>query len=1270
MTPVLSELRVEQKITPNGPLYMVAPKLKISFTLRQPSDVTVVVARHLAGYEQFKWPYLAEPFPVREFKLEKLEAGQHTVDWDGLDEKGQPVVEVQNVSPEELKALKLRTATPEQLTKTLPVNLLQVSVAAGKERLSANFDRAVETVQPDREIRPFRMAVLDRQGNYLVPDFEGACAWRYSPDWVPLGKWPKNTRGQGFDPDECEDVGVDSKGNIFAVNGSGVFRYGANDGGEATPWPVQSEYTKNKSFGHLLGKRTDDERFSGFAIDDQDNVYLGRRQPDPCVLVFDNDGRYLRSIPLPDGRVPRDIRWLGKGTLAVTAVGSNPEGVVLFVDAKSGSITKRLEAGGESLLRIWAAPDGSFIAGHGAGIVRRFTREGEPLPFDPAVLNVRDGNELRFAPHEFGLPKQAPGFPVHPNGYAIAPDGSFFVSEGIDTNSATLKSRLLSYAKGGAYQPTTLLASLGRHVPGNIFLDDAPAVFDLFVTNFSEHEQPFTVEWTLTDFEGKKASGTSKLTAAPMARQTLPFTVNAPEFGHYRLEAKVMQNGKLVEPMQAQMARIASRDTKEDRYSPFAMCLVGEFELMKLAGVKSHRGDSASWAKAVEPLEGVFYADQPQALQFARGGAESLRAYARREGFLLLNGLNYGENWLGGDWVGQPTHFVYSYDRYYDYCLRVLDRFSGKSEAFYQFWNEPDNFWRPKGPFGREHFAMVNKHVWSIVKARDKNALAVADGDAGKVEMMELFAEYGAADWNDTVQMHYPAAKVYAWDNMEFPDLPETKVPAIEKLVEIRDKSFPGKEVWNTEDTVPANPKTPEVAAANLPRMYIPQIAIGVDKIYMFPQTGISNTMHDVVSCLDEHGHPFPTFVSYATMSRMIDGAVYAGKADFDQGAYGYLFARGDGFVLAANSIAANKEVLLDVGVPRVKVVDLMGRSRELPADGGKLRLALSPQMQYVLLPRKSGAVKIAKAELKRQLDALNLQAAAAMPAEVTEAVKTKASDPRAAVKTLVSDPRGAARTAKAELKERLDVVNMQNAAAIPGQVAETVKTAASDPVAMNRLYYLIKAAKAAGAAGETPPVKIEGMAKAARQAVERREGADGYLRSARLALDWTERLAQEAGSDPSMGWALWLATQATQGLAAVENPVYPGVVVNAFVGEPGEIRKIRSIVPVANDPSTSIDDKFRFEIEREAGETFELELTVCNYYRHKIAGTMAPRLPEGWQATPAHVSYSLEPGKRQRFLFSVQIPQGAESQTYPLGGRTQYNGTEIQEIHASRVKL
>ncbi|HEY5954613.1 MAG TPA: hypothetical protein VIT18_09620, partial [Terrimicrobiaceae bacterium] len=693
--------------------------------------------------------------------------------------------------------------------------------------------------------------------------------------------------------------------------------------------------------------------------------------------------------------------------------------VVFLIDSKTGEVKKRIDE--NSPIPVWAGPDGSFLTGHDGTIVRRYTRSGEPLPFDPAVANAKD-NEIRFAPHELGLPKDALGFPEHAKGYAIGADGGFSISEDLNSNSALEKTELLAYSKEGAYRPQTVQVGLGQRVVGNVFLDNAPAIFDLFVTNFSEQEQPLTLDWTLTDFDGKKTTGRSQLSAKPMCRQTLPLNVNAAAPGHYRLTLEVRRGDELVDVLNAQLARIPSRETKANRYSPFAMCGVGEFDVMKLAGVKSHRADSASWARQVEPLEGAFYIDRPEAVQFGRGGADSLRAFARREGFLMLNGLNYGEGWLGGDWVGRPTHFLYSYDRFYDYCLRILDLFSGKGEAFYQFWNEPDNFWRPRGPFGLEHFALVQKHVWSMVKARDKDALAVADGDAGGLKTMEEFAQMGVSDWNDSVQMHYPAATVYAWDNMKFPDLPETKVPAIAKLVEIRDSSAPGKEVWNTEDTVPANPKTAEVAAANLPRMYISQIAVGVDKIYMFLQTGSNSSRHDVTSCLDENGHPFPTFVTFATMSRLIDGAVYAGQANLGDGNCGYLFARGQDFVLAVNSISGTRDVTLELGVPQVTIVDLMGRSRGVATPGGRLRLTLSPQMQYVLLPRNSpAALKIAAAELKKRLETLHV-----------------------------------------------------SAAELPGKISEAARTAARDPAAMNRLYYLVRAAEIAAITNVAPQAKVD----------------------------------------------------------------------------------------------------------------------------------------------------------------------------------------------------
>ena len=288
-------------------------------------------------------------------------------------------------------------------------------------------------------------------------------------------------------------------------------------------------------------------------------------------------------------------------------------------------------------------------------------------------------------------------------------------------------------------------------------------------------------------------------------------------------------------------------------------------------------------------------------------------------------------------------------------------------------------------------------------------------------------------------------------------------------------------------------------------------------------------------------------------MSRLIDGAVYAGQANLGEGNYAYLFARGQDFVLAVNSICGTREVNVDVGVPRVTLVDLMGRSKDVPTPGGRLRLALSPQMQYVLLPRNStAALKIANAELRKRLDTLQV-----------------------------------------------------GAAELPAKIAGAARTAVTDPAMMNRLYHLVRAAEIAAVINVAPQAKVDigPIAKAARQAVERREGPSGYLRKTRLALDWTERLAQQAAQDPRLARPAWMAAQATQVMAATERPMYPGIAINAFIGEPGEIQEIRSIVPVANDRATSIDGKFRFQFDRKPGESFELELTVSNYYRHQIQG-------------------------------------------------------------------
>ena len=269
---------------------------------------------------------------------------------------------------------------------------------------------------------------------------------------------------------------------------SGVYRYGAKDGGEPTPWPEQSEYTKSQNLGHVLGMRTNDpelgkkpgfgEQFSGFAIDDRDNIYLGRPRPDPCIQVFDNNGKFLRSLTLPEGRRPAKIRWLGSGILAVTAIGSNPEGVVFLIDVSTGEVKKRIRRQQSDLA----------LGGNGWFIHHRPRRQpssdairGQAIPCH-SILPWSMPGTMRSVLRRMNsaFPKHAPGYPANAKGYAIAADGSFSISEGLESNDALAKTELLSYSKEGDYEPKTIQASLGLRSAGNVFLDDAPAAFDLF----------------------------------------------------------------------------------------------------------------------------------------------------------------------------------------------------------------------------------------------------------------------------------------------------------------------------------------------------------------------------------------------------------------------------------------------------------------------------------------------------------------------------------------------------------------------------------------------------------------------------------------------------------------------------------------------------------------------------------------------------------------------------------------------------------------------
>lgn len=1218
---VITDLRITQVMEAQPFGYSAAPAVSITFTLTKRTAVTVTVKRHLPAMRQWQGAYLAEPAPVRVWALGTLAPGAHTVTWDGLDAHGQAITYNYNVPNAELRKL-TPPPTAAQLTKPMPVNLLQVCVSAGRDTEVVNFLRAAGAVDASRRCAPFIGAVRDVQGNAVVA---ARFAWRgrrYTPAWALDATFPGTSTGHSSDPVETYDCAVDGAGRVYMATRNGVYKFAAD--GAPLAWEANADYINYpypSAVRSVLGVRLDPNAqgkkdyvfgpggggahkfwdtagmieqpgfafdWAGLAVDQAGTIYAGRAAKHNDIQVFASSGQYLRTLPLPAGAYPQALRLGVDG-----ALWECDDYHLLRLDVQTGAVTRDCRAGARGL---HVGPDGTLYA-FSTREVYRFTPAGDPLPFDPKLPTVH-GNVLSPTAGENKAPADAAAYPREILGVVGNADGSFDLCDRADDDAPVL---LRHFDAGGHFVPELVSVQTGQRVPGNVFLDDAPATFDLFATNLATEPATLTVAWTLTDYDGHVTTGTAPFSAAARARQTLSLIVPAPVPGHYTLAWTVRQGTRTVGADRVQLARLPSRPIAENRYSPFAIAWGTDFPLMAYVGVKSQRGDNDSWAGKVEPLEGVRYPDPPDAVTYNES-IEGYRRYARRWGDDMLHMLDYGESWLGGDY---PACRLFSYDRYYRYCLEITDRLQGKGESFYQFWNEPNFFWHVPGAFSREHFGLVDRFVWNIVKARDRDALLIPDGDAGGTGMMRELAQRGGSAYTDAVLIHYPGAAPLTFDKMPVPDLPEGKIPMVRNLLAIRDADYPGKPVWNTEEGWWGGANSPHQGARVLPRIYLTQLAAGVDKLYWFAQTSEDDPSY----LLDGNNYPNPAYLSYGTMTRLLEGASYLGRAATAAEVYVLVFARGREAIVAAWCVRGAQRWPLPA--PSATVEDLMGRTHTVAGT-----LTLSEDVQYLHLPLNHWVRGIARQSLDAQLAA--------------QGVKT--------------------------------------VAALPAAVAEACRSAATDNAAMTRLHYLVRAAETAAYAGEMPALSGPN-ATAARAGVTSREGADGYLCRARLLLGDTERL-QSLPLPARKADVVALAARAAIALAGVETPVYPGVAVNAYIGDPGEVERIRAITPVPFDYTTTIDEKFRFQLIRRPGERCELELTVWNFYRHPITVLLRPRVPAGWQVDLPERTVTLTPGACQRVTGTVTLPADAAPGIYTLGGAAVWEGNTITEIYAQRVQV
>lgn len=1259
---LLSDLEIKQAILPSKAGYQADSKINISFTLTQPSEVTLSIGRHAAVGElnpdTVDTPVLPTPPVVREMKLGSLPAGAHTATWDGLDARGQPIVESLTLSHEEFRKLQtLRSKDPAKaaqplsqadLIKILPVNLFRITLKAGNESLSGNLQRETGMIPSWPHIAG--MIADGRQlpdGDFIVVDRARGFGYRLGPDLAIIDRYPKVEAAWNANrPVEGFAIRADSKGTVYAATAHKVIKYNL-DGSDAL-FTASAPYLNGQSLGIRLDKpaATESKTYSsggksikydatqaesllkqpGFAtlwgviaVAPDDNLYVVRATPTPLeIQVFKPSGEYLHSIPLPpsfrshgqikamhfskDGKL-----WLGGGTVY-----------------RFNTETREIELKLPEAFTSFTLDSHDNVIGWNKGRIVRFTPDGSPLPFTASspylVTDGRSKGTLDFLRPE-GVTREQDPTRGRLGVLTVIPGnaGNLYVLTCDEANWADfprLPQTAIHLTHEGKVMEIPLPLAWGQATPGNVFVGDTPACVQMYLSNLSAMPVPLDVSWTLTDLDGKSFSGKQALTVPALTHQSvlvpLPAMTN---YGAYEVHAEVRRGTTLVSTLNTRSARIRSRPMETRPDSPFGMVWGTSYYLSGIAGSKKERVgpvDPRQWVLA----ENLLRPDLPEVTSRRRFGMSGAMADAKRWGLRMPIMLTYGEPYLTQHWMAP----IYSYDTWLQKIVTpMVTQFSGPDLQHVQFWNEPDNFlYHPTKTLDREHFALLTKLIWSLCKARDKEGRSIPDADTGYGMMEKTLPSSGGHEFSDAICSHYPGASGVTLTKMTLPGLPEGKAGSIANLLKIRDTYYPGKPLINSEEgwwgrrTI-----TPLEAATSIARVHIPELAAGTDEIYWFAQTSVD----DPTYLLGEGNTPWPSYCAYATMTRLLEGSLYIGKiSHLAEGTFGYLFARGNECIAALWSVQGEPTIALPCETPQATLTDMMDRQKELKAENGLFTLNLSLQTQYLSVPRTAWATAIAQAELKRQLALLNLPGASAISNAITHAAQS----------------------------------------------------ALTNNAAMARLYYLVLAAQQAAFAGEAPLLTAPPSTgvDSAHQFILEREGPDGYLRRSRVALGWARRLARAASTEPQLAWAASLAAEATRSLASQESPITPGAVINAFVAPLGSAVKIRETRPIANKPTTKIDAQFPMQISARAGGSFDLELTLWNFYQHPIDGLLTPRLPAGWKSAQPPQSYSVSPGGLNRFVFTITIPADIKPGLYQVGGQMDYLGQTLHEIHAQRVKI
>ncbi len=309
--------------------------------------------------------------------------------------------------------------------------------------------------------------------------------------------------------------------------------------------------------------------------------------------------------------------------------------------------------------------------------------------------------------------------------------------------------------------------------------------------------------------------------------------------------------------------------------------------------------------------------------------------------------------------------------------LKTSDKKTGLSEInTYEIWNESnlhDPGWGAWVGTTAQYNSMFRAAA-EAVKRADPTARVTNSGFAGiDIETMNtLLTPYADGkkplDFVDTLNVHYYSGQIAPeiatvnsnTDRSGNTEGVRTYGDDLRRLIAWRDKNKPGMPIWMSETGYNSAGPTgvnEQYQAAYLPRAIMLALAAGIDKVFVYRESGSTPSLFAASGVMRDDGSLKPAWFTYATLIREMDG-IKTGAMRLpypDPNVRLYAWTRGTETFLSAWAIDGTAELKLPLGV--CQVTDAFGHTRQVTVTDS-LPLSIFPvYIQHIANPAALNAL-------------------------------------------------------------------------------------------------------------------------------------------------------------------------------------------------------------------------------------------------------------------------------------------------------------------------